>query len=250
MKNREIKNKSLSEQIVSYLRRQGRTLKEIAEMLDLSESFISRVARGERRLTTDQLVILERALRTPLPLLLMQVTTCDTSENDADTSKDDVVGLLEKSSQLRQILRSELDEDDYDDVIITPTDAMIGDSLVIDAQTSRDSTLVLLQRIRAFLEFCISSSRHDTGHDVREAASRIMANFVESSFGDKYTISYRSPFIESDGELVFVYRDILAPLICRPLPGAKLERFLYRCAQVELRRIRDPKGRDANGSAA
>lgn len=63
--------RSLSALLVDNLRGQGKTLREIGEHIGVSESFMSRVANGENNLTIDHLVALERALRRPLPLLLL-----------------------------------------------------------------------------------------------------------------------------------------------------------------------------------
>ena len=63
---------SLSAYIVRYLQDQGKTRQEIAELLDLGQSFISRVANQERHLTIEHLVKLEERLGQPLPLLLLE----------------------------------------------------------------------------------------------------------------------------------------------------------------------------------
>lgn len=63
---------SLSRDLVTYLREQrGMSLRAIGELVGLSESFISRVARGERHLTDEHLARFETALGEPLAVLLL-----------------------------------------------------------------------------------------------------------------------------------------------------------------------------------
>jgi len=49
------------------------TLKQIGESMKLSESFISRVGKGERNLRIDHLVLLEQSLNLPFPLLILMI---------------------------------------------------------------------------------------------------------------------------------------------------------------------------------
>ncbi len=65
---------TLSSDIVKYLQSQGLTLKKIGEMLDLSESFISRVRRRQRSFTLDHLVKLEQATGRALPIIMLEAT--------------------------------------------------------------------------------------------------------------------------------------------------------------------------------
>lgn len=66
-------NHSLSADVVEYLRTvRDMTLKQIGDMLDLSESFISRVANKQRNFTQEHLERLERELGAPLPLLTIE----------------------------------------------------------------------------------------------------------------------------------------------------------------------------------
>lgn len=69
----EAKQVSISADLVDYLRRQrGMNLKQIGELVDLSESFVSRVARRQRSFTVEHLEKFERALGQPLPVLLLE----------------------------------------------------------------------------------------------------------------------------------------------------------------------------------
>lgn len=50
------------------------TYKKIGEMIGCSESYISRVASGERAFTLEHLTLLEKKLNKPVPLLLLEAT--------------------------------------------------------------------------------------------------------------------------------------------------------------------------------
>lgn len=67
-----------SADIVQFLRQDlGYTLKKIGELIGLSESYISRVRKGERSFTVKHLVRLEKTLKKPLPLLLIEAIPKD-----------------------------------------------------------------------------------------------------------------------------------------------------------------------------
>ncbi len=68
---------AISTRVVQYLHGQGMTLKEIGSLMDVKESFISRVRTGERSLTLDHLTKLEKALGTSLPAILVHATPLD-----------------------------------------------------------------------------------------------------------------------------------------------------------------------------
>lgn len=65
---------AVSSDIVRYLQDQGMTLRKIGGILRLSESFISRVRNGQRSFTLEHLTRLERAIKKPLPIILMEAT--------------------------------------------------------------------------------------------------------------------------------------------------------------------------------
>jgi transcriptional regulator with XRE-family HTH domain len=66
---------SLSGDIVDYLQKQKRkSLREIAEMMGVSKSYLSRVKNRKKGLTLKRLVKLEKELDLPLPLLFLEVT--------------------------------------------------------------------------------------------------------------------------------------------------------------------------------
>jgi transcriptional regulator with XRE-family HTH domain len=68
---------NLSADLVKYLQSQGMTLRQIADTMELSESFISRVANKKRSLTIEHLLQLQEATGKPLPLLLLEATSQD-----------------------------------------------------------------------------------------------------------------------------------------------------------------------------
>lgn len=64
---------SISSDIVEYLQTErAMTLQEIGDELNLSKSFISKVRRGKRNFTLNDLMELEIAQGEPLPLLLIE----------------------------------------------------------------------------------------------------------------------------------------------------------------------------------
>ena len=65
---------STSGDVCRYLQGRGMTRNELAEMLDVSVSFLSRVARHERNFTLDHLHRLADALDMTLPELLAAAT--------------------------------------------------------------------------------------------------------------------------------------------------------------------------------
>jgi len=68
---------NLSADLVKYLQSQGMTLRQIADTMGLSESFISRVAHKKRSFTIEHLLRLQEAIDKPLPLLLLEATSQD-----------------------------------------------------------------------------------------------------------------------------------------------------------------------------
>ena len=63
---------SLSAAIVRRLQREGRTLKQIGDMMGLTHAFISQVKSGKKSLTIARLEMLEKALNRPLPIIFLQ----------------------------------------------------------------------------------------------------------------------------------------------------------------------------------
>ena len=59
----------LSAHLVEYLLGEGRTLKQVATLFEVSESYISRVSRAERGLTLAHIELLAKKLGFSLPVL-------------------------------------------------------------------------------------------------------------------------------------------------------------------------------------
>ena len=85
---------SLSAYIVRYLQDQGKTRQEIAELLDLGQSFISRVANQERHLTIEHLVKLEERFGQPLPLLLLEAIPAESIPTELKQAYQALVRVL------------------------------------------------------------------------------------------------------------------------------------------------------------
>ena len=61
-----------SSAIVTHLLKEGFTLKQIGDLIGLSESFLSYVKKGKRNFTIAHLSGLEKSLKRPLPLLFLE----------------------------------------------------------------------------------------------------------------------------------------------------------------------------------
>jgi transcriptional regulator with XRE-family HTH domain len=64
----------VSADVIEYLISQGSSLAQIASVLGVTKSFISRVRSRQRSLTLDHLAMLEDFAGRPLPLLLIEAT--------------------------------------------------------------------------------------------------------------------------------------------------------------------------------
>ena len=91
----------LSSDIVRYLRQNDRTLKDIADLTGLSESYVSRVGNGKRNFRIDHLVRLENALAKPLPLLLVEATKPDSLSKNMREFYHSLRKSFELSAKLR-----------------------------------------------------------------------------------------------------------------------------------------------------
>lgn len=103
MDKRKCVTSRLSAELVEYFRRQGKTLREIGEMMDLGESFVSRVAKGKRRFTIDHLATLEKKLGKPLPLLLLETTPIESVPEDLRNLYAELAQLLRRSGEMRKL---------------------------------------------------------------------------------------------------------------------------------------------------
>jgi transcriptional regulator with XRE-family HTH domain len=95
---------SLSMRLVEWLKRQGKAQKDIAALLEVSESFISRVASGHRSLTIDHLAVLEDRLKLPLPVLLLESELAEQKVPEKRAVLNEALSLLRKSLTLRSEL--------------------------------------------------------------------------------------------------------------------------------------------------
>jgi DNA-binding transcriptional MerR regulator len=73
---------TISRNVVKYLQAKGMELKKIGALLDLSESFISRVGRRERSFTLEHLDKLEKMLKKPLPIILIEAVEMSSVPKD------------------------------------------------------------------------------------------------------------------------------------------------------------------------
>lgn len=69
-KEKKVSN-SISQCVVEYYLSQRMTMREIGGLMNLSESYISRVSKGTRNFTLEHLSRLEKKSGTPLPQLLV-----------------------------------------------------------------------------------------------------------------------------------------------------------------------------------
>ncbi len=90
--------------LVAYLREQGKTLRQIGEMVGLSESFVSRVAKGERSFTLDHLALFERRLGEPLSVLIMESVWARTIDAEHKPAYDEALRVLRELGEFRRRL--------------------------------------------------------------------------------------------------------------------------------------------------
>lgn len=91
-----------SASIVQYLKKQRKMkLREIKELTGLSESYLSRISRGERNFRVDHLVSLEKALGEPLSILLIEATCPRPMSEKLEEALDVLKEALGHSAQLR-----------------------------------------------------------------------------------------------------------------------------------------------------
>ncbi len=104
---------SLSADLVAHLRdTQGMSLRQIGELVDLSESYVSRVANGQRRFTLEHLDRFEKALGQPLPLLLLEACWKPKAPTEQQAMFDEALALLRRSARLSTKLEAEADKPD------------------------------------------------------------------------------------------------------------------------------------------
>ncbi len=88
-----------SARIMAVVRAEGMTLKQIAGLLDVSESFISRVARGQRTLTEKHISLLSRRLNRSVPLLVVESFLDDDMPTETRAMVLEAIELLRASER-------------------------------------------------------------------------------------------------------------------------------------------------------
>lgn len=96
---------SLSSSIIRNLQKQeNMTLKQIGQLMNLSESFMSYVRNGTRSLTMARLRMLEKSLKRPLPLLFLEAVDKNSIPKSLQPQYKLLQQALNKSRQLRKKL--------------------------------------------------------------------------------------------------------------------------------------------------
>jgi transcriptional regulator with XRE-family HTH domain len=109
---KDASNLTLSMALVEYFREQGRTLRDIGELVGLSESFISRVANGHRSFTIDHLEEFERRLGQPLAALLLDARWRSSIPAERREQFEEVLTMLRDLAGLRAGLGVDRDADE------------------------------------------------------------------------------------------------------------------------------------------
>ena len=95
----------VSADVVQYLMtHRDMSLSDIADVLGVTKSFISRVKSRQRSLTVDHLMALERVVGRPLPLLLMEATPREDIPPDLLPLYEATKAVLRSSLRLRKQL--------------------------------------------------------------------------------------------------------------------------------------------------
>ncbi len=87
----------LSADIVDYLLANDFSLTELAGLIGVTKSFLSRVRSRQRSFTVDHLVALESVLGKPLPLLLLEATPRSTLSQGLAPLYDATVSAMRSS---------------------------------------------------------------------------------------------------------------------------------------------------------
>jgi transcriptional regulator with XRE-family HTH domain len=83
-----------SSDVIEYLMSRGMTVTQIAAVLKVSKSFISRVKSRQRSLTIDHLLAIEDVIGQPLPLLLLEAIPLDTVPPDVRPLYEETLKLF------------------------------------------------------------------------------------------------------------------------------------------------------------
>lgn len=97
---------SISADLVVHLRKkEGMTLKRIGGLIQTSESFISRVSRGERSFTLDHMARFEEKLGQSIPVLLLESGWRKSVSRAKKGIFDEALRLLKQSAAIRADLK-------------------------------------------------------------------------------------------------------------------------------------------------
>jgi len=91
--------RDFSAEIVRYLK-QTRSLAEIADLLEVNRSYITMVNKGQRNLTIEHLIKLERKLKESVIVLTME-SILRTKSKKVQLKYNDLLHLLRQSADLR-----------------------------------------------------------------------------------------------------------------------------------------------------
>ena len=97
-------SQTLSQSIVTHLRKKGMTLKQIGDLMGVSESFVSYVKSGDRNFTITRLRKLEKALKQPLPLLFLETVDATSIPKELAPQYEALRKVLHKSAALRKMV--------------------------------------------------------------------------------------------------------------------------------------------------
>jgi transcriptional regulator with XRE-family HTH domain len=228
---------SLSASIVKALRDEGRTLKEIGDLLGLSESFMSRVARGERNLTVAHIERLQQVVEEPFMLRVLE-SMQHSAKPKFSKAHEGAIGLLQAATKLDVELQEVL-------VDQTTGEEGISDTLVEQASRERRALDNLAERIRPKLRRMAGEFAEIHNVDPEAVFALVCRCVSEESAGDRRTLALRKVFISRDGNPTVRVIDLLRGALLYDHPSTALSRRLRMIVNEEARRLRIP---DSNHS--
>ncbi|MCY2951517.1 MAG: helix-turn-helix transcriptional regulator [Planctomycetota bacterium] len=139
-----------SAELIRQLVDSGHTQTEIAHMLGVGKSYISRVAAGQRALTIEHLATLERALRKPMALLLLE----------GSSRADDAPERVCERERIRKLLNR-------------PVSAGKDEPLAAEEQAEVDRLRADIDRKLSLVSQAIDSNKGRTALSARPKAPRL-----------------------------------------------------------------------------
>ena len=97
----------ISRDVVNLMVDRGMTLTDIAKILGVTKSYISRVKAGTRKFTLDHMALLENALGASLPVLLVEAIPRDLVKPELRRLRDMTLELLKSTGTGAQGARVE-----------------------------------------------------------------------------------------------------------------------------------------------